>query len=88
MVKLGLWKKLVNRPQCIRKIIIKDIENKEQLFFENENEEMGNVIFNKELLSLTRKELKKYSSLKQINDLEFSKLIPEKIISFNKKIFV
>ncbi len=85
LVKLGLWKKLVNKPQCIQKIIIKDIENKEELFFENKSEEMGNVIFNNELLSLTRKELKKYKSLKQIDDLEFSKLIPEKIILFNKK---
>ena len=51
-------------PAINKKIIIKDEINKQPLIFENDQEPMGNVIFNKEMYKLVRQELKNLKILK------------------------
>ena len=83
---LNLWNKL-KHMQPIKNIYIKDYINLKDLIFENKEEDMGTVIYNKELLSNARKILlDKKSIYKNINislpDLVQSK----KTIISNKKI--
>tara|TARA_B100001093_G_scaffold480612_1_gene510641 strand:- start:725 stop:1186 length:462 start_codon:yes stop_codon:yes gene_type:complete len=59
LVQLGLWKKLKSHPEPINKIVISDSVNTTPLVFENEDESMGSVIFNYELLSLAQDALMK-----------------------------
>ena len=51
--KLNLWNDL-KETQPIQNIYIKDYINSKELIFENKEEEMGTVIYNKELLLKTR----------------------------------
>ena len=83
LMNLGLWKKLRNTPQKINKIIIKDFMNKDPLIFENKKEEMGNVIFNSELLDLARKQLKKINSLIEIKMFDLKQLFESKVVKIN-----
>jgi len=69
---LGLWHKLVNEP--IQKIIIKDQINDSPLEFEDLNEPMGSVIYNKDLLLKTRSQLKIKNILVENIDLDINKL--------------
>ena len=85
LINLGVWEKLKNKPQKINKIIIKDHYNKEPLIFENKDEEMGNVIFNSELLSIARNDLKSNKSILEISSLNLNDLHCNKVIQFNKK---
>ena len=85
---LGIWNQLKNKPQKINKIIIKDNINKGPLIFENQKEEMGNVIFNNELLMKTINQLKATKSIIEVSDLEISQLNKNKTILLkNKKYF-
>ena len=83
LMNLGLWKKLKNVPQKINKIIIKDFINKDPLIFENKKEEMGNVIFNSELLDVARKQLKNINSLIEIKIFDLNKLVEGKVVKIN-----
>ena len=82
---LGIWNKLKNKPQKINKIIIKDTINKGPLIFEHKKEEMGNVIFNNELLLKAKSQLKASGSIVEISDLEISRLHENKIIQLKNK---
>lgn len=85
---LGIWNQLKNKPQKINKIIIKDNINKGSLIFENQKEEMGNVIFNNELLLTAINQLKATKSIIQVPDFKISKLNKNKTIQIkNKKYF-
>ena len=55
--QLGLWKKLKSHPEPINKIEISDSTHKNPLVFENDDEPMGSVIFNYELLSIAQEAL-------------------------------
>jgi 2-octaprenyl-6-methoxyphenol hydroxylase len=85
LIDLGLWKKLKNKPQKINKIVIKDYINKEPLIFENKDEEMGNVIFNNELLSITRQALKTNKSLLEIPTFNLNYFHSNQVIRFNNQ---
>ncbi len=85
---LDIWNNLKNKPQKINKIIIKDSINKAPLIFENKKEEMGNVIFNNELLLKATNQLKASGSIIEVSDLDISQLYENKIIKIkNKKYF-
>ena len=58
---IGLWEKInkSNKPEPINKIEIKDNINKSSLIFQDSKEEMGNVVFNRDLIIEARKTLKK-----------------------------
>ena len=84
LINLGLWKKLKSKPQKINKIIIKDYINKDPLIFVNKDEEMGNVIYNNELLSIARRALKSSKSLLAVSTINLNKLRGNKQIQFDK----
>ena len=88
LTSLGIWKKFKNKPQKINKIIIKDTINKDPLIFEDKKEEMGNVIFNNELLLKSINQLKASKSIIEVSNLDISQLDEKKIIKLkNKKYF-
>ena len=87
LIKLGLWDKLNSEPQSISKIIIRDYINEGELIFKNDKEDMGNVIINSEILSLTRLELLKSNSLIESTDFDLSSIKPQNISIINKKKF-
>ena len=82
---LGIWNKLKNKPQKINKIIIKDTINKGPLIFEHKKEEMGNVIFNNELLLKVKNQLKEKKSIIEVSDLDITQLHENKIIQLRNK---
>ena len=89
---LNLWNEL-KQTQPIKNIYIKDYINSKDLIFENKEEDMGTVIYNKDLLSKARKILlNKKSIYKNINislpDLIHSKrtIISNKKIEYKKVI--
>ncbi len=88
LINLGLWEKLKNKPQKIKKIIIKDLINIEPLIFENKKEEMGNVIFNNELLSIAINQLKASKSIIEIPDFKISQINKNKIIKLKNKNYI
>ncbi|MDB0031771.1 FAD-dependent monooxygenase [Alphaproteobacteria bacterium] len=51
---LGIWEKLKFENEPINKILIKDYLNKEDLAFNDSQQIMGNVIFNRSLLKIAR----------------------------------
>ncbi len=83
--QLGLWSNLKSNPQPIDKIVIKDHVSKQPLIFQNEQESMGNVIFNKELYKLARKKLLNLKILKSNINLEMNEILPNKTFHINKK---
>ena len=82
--KLGVWENLKFKPQKIKKIVIEDNINDQPLIFVNDEEPMGNVIFNKEVYGITRKRLENLKILELDVNLEFNKLLPNKSIKINK----
>ena len=84
LINLGLWKKLKSKPQKINKIIIKDYINKDPLIFVDKDEEMGNVIFNNELLSIARRYLKNNKSLLAIPSINLNNIRRNQPIQFDK----
>ena len=87
LVKLGLWNKLKSQPEPIKKIKIKDSINNEPLLFENIDEEMGNVIINKELLIESRKSLSKKKLLIEGVDIDISKIKPNQKIKIKDEYY-
>ena len=83
LVKLGIWKDIQTKPQSIKKIVIKDYLNRSPLIFNNDKENMGNVILNTELLKLVRQKLINLKILKTNINLE--NIIPNKILNINKR---
>ena len=82
---LGLWKKLKSNFEPIDKIVIKDYVNKENLIFQNSDESMGSVIFNRSLLKISRDFLFRNKIL--LTGIDFNHLNPKPktIVSINKK---
>ena len=84
---LNLWANLENEQEHISKIIIKDFINKENLTFQNSQESMGSVIFNKTLLKITRDFLKKNKIFIDGVDSTLLNIRPKSIINVNNKNF-
>ena len=83
---LNLWNEL-KQSQSIKNIYIKDYINSEELVFENKEEDMGTVIYNKDLLKKVRKILLDKKVLyKNINVSIIKFLQSKKIIVSNKQI--
>ena len=83
--KIGVWNKVKSEPEPIKKIVIKDYINKQPLVFDNPKEEMGNVIFNRELLIISRKILIKQKLLVEGINIEIEDILPNKKISIKGK---
>tara|TARA_B100000965_G_scaffold62671_2_gene48483 strand:- start:242 stop:1363 length:1122 start_codon:yes stop_codon:yes gene_type:complete len=82
---IGLWDKLKTKPSPIEKIIIKDNINSSPLIFENSYEEMGNVVFNKELLSKARNILEQKKILIGGLNIDIFNILPKKNILIKGK---
>ena len=83
---LNLWNEL-KQIQPIKKIYIKDYINSKDLIFENKEEDMGTVIYNKELLLKARKILlNKKSIYKNVNLSLPDYLHSRKAVIYNKQI--
>ena len=83
---LNLWSGL-NQTQSIKNIYIKDYINSEDLKFENEQEDMGTVIYNKDLLKKVRKILLDKKLLYKNIDVSLVKFLQsKKTIISNKQI--
>ena len=85
---LDLWKDLKSNFESIDKIVIKDNLNKEDLIFQNYQESMGSVIFNKSLLKISREYLIKNELLLTNIDFDSFNFKPKKMFSINSKNFV
>ena len=72
-------------PEPINKIEISDNTHSSPLVFENEDEPMGNVILNHELLSLAKAALIKKKILFYNVDLHLSNILNTKTIQINNK---
>ena len=83
--QLDIWKNLKHNPQNIDKIIIEDDINEQPIIFENKEEPMGSVVYNKEVHEIARSRLKKLKILKTETNLEINKILPNKILNINKK---
>ncbi len=83
--QLGIWNSLKSTPQPIDKIIIKDEINKQPLIFENDHEPMGNVVFNKEMYKLVRKNLLNLKILKTNINFDTDSFMPNKTFFIDKK---
>ena len=84
--QLGVWDDIPSNHQIINKIIIKDYINASPLFFTNDDEPMGNVIFNKELHEIVRKKLVNLKLLKLNINLNIDDLMPYKPVKINYRI--
>ena len=74
---LNLWNE-IKETQPIKNIYIKDFINSKELIFENRHEDMGTVIYNKELLSRTRKILLDKKLLYKNINISISDLLKSK----------
>jgi len=83
--QLGLWEKLKSRPEPINKIEISDSINSAPLIFENDDEPMGSVIFNYELLATANKVLTKKKILFYNINLSLDDVIEGKVIQIKNK---
>ena len=86
--QLGVWEDLISQPQSINKIVIKDYINTSPLIFSNQDEPMGNVIFNTEMLKIVRKRLKKLSILKTGLNINLEHLSTDNTIYINNKFYM
>ena len=68
--KLGIWKELKSNFESIDKIVIKDYLNNKDLTFQNTEESMGSVIFNRSLLKISREYLIRKKIL--LNNIDFN----------------
>ena len=87
LIELGLWHKLKIKPEPIKKIEISDTINKSPLIFENNKEEMGNVIINNDLLEQARKYLSKKNLLNLGINIDISKIKINKNIKIKYKVY-
>lgn len=87
LIRLGLWDTLKKKAKPLQEIIIKDYINEDQLIFQDPEESMGSVIFNKDLISQTHQILSKSNSIIYNCNLPIELLEPQKIITIGKKKF-
>lgn len=85
---LGIWKNLKSNFEPINKIVIQDNINKENLIFQNTEESMGSVIFNKSLQKISRDYLIKNKILLAGIDFNSSTFEPKKVVSINMKNYI
>lgn len=83
--QLGLWKKLKSLPEPINKIEISDSTHMTPLVFKNDDEPMGSVILNYELLSIAIDALMKKKILFYNIDLLLTDVLEGKIIQIDNK---
>ena len=77
--KLGIWKNLKSNFESIDKIVIKDYINKKDLIFQNAEESMGSVIFNRSLLKTSREYLIRNKILFNNIDFKLSNFKPKQL---------
>jgi 2-octaprenyl-6-methoxyphenol hydroxylase len=82
--QLGLWQKLKSCPEPINKIEISDSNHIAPLVFENDDEPMGNVILNHELLTSARNALMKKKILFNNIDISLTDILENKVIQIKK----
>ena len=82
---LGVWRSIRTQPKSIKKIIIKDYINSSPLVFRNNNDAMGNIIYNVDMLKTVRQRLKQLKILKTNININLDKLIPNKILNISNK---
>ena len=83
---LNLWNEL-KQTQPIKNIFIKDYINSKELIFENKDEHMGTVVYNKDLLKKVRKILLDRKCLYKNIDISLEKFLQsKKVIISNKQI--
>ena len=83
---LGLWRNLVNEP--IQNIIIEDETSISPLVFENTNESMGAVIYNKDLLLKARTQLKLKNILIEDIELDINNINYNKPLKLKNKYYI
>ena len=83
--QLGVWEEFNADKEPINQIIIKDSINKEDLIFQNDQESMGTVIYNKKLLKIARNYLIRKKILLTGIDFSPNDFRAKSIISINKK---
>ena len=88
LINLGIWKYLKSNFESIDKIVINDYVNKEDLIFQNAEESMGSVIFNKSLLKISREYLIKNKILLTNIDFDKFNFKPKKTFLINSKKFI
>ncbi len=82
---LGIWKELKSNFESIDKIVIKDYVNKDDLIFQNSDESMGSVIFNRSLLKISRDFLFRNKILLTGIDFNYFNIKPKTTVTINKK---
>mgnify|MGYP001283368348 CR=1 FL=1 len=82
---LGLWEKLKSKPEPISKIVINDDLQNPSLTFKDSKEDMGNVIINQELLTVSRMYLKQKKLLITGVDIPIPKISPNVKITLKNK---
>ena len=87
LINLGIWKNLKSNFESIDKIVIKDYINTKDLIFQNPEESMGSVIFNKSLLKISREYLIKNKILLTNIDFNLFDFKPKKLFSIKSKKF-
>lgn len=83
--ELGLWNKISKYEEAIQKIIIKDYLNKEALTFEEDQESMGSVVYNKHLLEVATDYIVRNKLLIKGIDFKITNPEPNQKIKFNNK---
>ena len=84
---LGIWEKLKLENEPINKILIKDYISKEDLAFNDSQESMGSVIFNRTLLKITRDILVQKKTILFGVDYNSFDIKSKSSVIFNKKNF-
>lgn len=87
LIGLGLWDKLKQQSAKLQEIVIKDYINKDPLIFNDPNESLGSVIFNRDLITQTNDILLKSNSIIYNSNLQIQLLDPKKIININNNKF-
>jgi 2-octaprenyl-6-methoxyphenol hydroxylase len=78
--QLGLWQKLKSCPEPIDKIEISDSNHITPIVFENDDEPMGSVILNHELLTSAKDDLMKKKILFNNIDISLADILENKVI--------
>ena len=80
--------KLNSNSEPINKIIIGDYINSKNLFFDQKNESMGSIVYNRDLLSLAHNKLLKNDLIYKNIRINLSHLSENQVININKKKFI
>ena len=85
---LKIWELLPSLPEPIDEICILDYINKNPIKFESFGEPMGNVIFNKDLLTLAHKKLTQLKLLNKNIDIPLDQILPKQEIIISNKRYI